>query len=127
MASKTTCGAHDLLVENVTHLRNSIGDLYSLNRKTTDEVSEMKVQLVEVVTKLDNWHEETERQQASLAETFKDGIGRIEEMIKAKPTYATRQRWRPAHTVALLSATLGPTGIAGVVSIVNNIFTKAAK
>jgi hypothetical protein len=116
MAPKTTCGAHDIMVESVTHLRDSISDLYALNRKASDEIGEVNVRLATVEIKLDTWREESERQQAALSETFKDGISRIESMIKARP-YQDRQRWKPAHTVALLTGVLGPGGVAGILSL----------
>lgn len=117
MAPKTVCGAHDLLVGNVETLRKDVGEIYGLLRKSTEEVGEANVRLATVEVKLDTWREESERQQAAMSNTFQEGIARIEAMIQTRMHIAPRQRWKPAHTVALLTGVLGPGGVAGILSV----------
>lgn len=119
LARQGTCDAHEMLVDAMTGLRGDISKLYDLNRETSRDGAEVKERLSSVEAKLDAWHEEGERQQATLTAMLSSGLSRIEDMVKIKPKSPdpVKRKWGPQHTVALVGSIVGPGGIAAIILI----------
>jgi len=104
---RQTCSAHDLLLQNVSTLRSDIGQLYDIARKTSDEAGELttRMSMLEIKQELgfgniEKRLDEYEAQQAN---------------FNSKLIYSidhTKTKWNPAQIIALISAILGPAGIA---------------
>jgi hypothetical protein len=122
MAVKATCGAHDLLTENVIHLRDSIGQLYDLNRLTQADLSEIKADYAGIKADLDGLRNSstmltvTFNQLLSEIGSMREENERHSESIVRQVQKMTPKRWTPQHTVALVSALFGAGG--GVTALI---------
>ncbi len=106
-----TCGeVHSMLIETISGLKGNINELYSLNRETSKDSADIKERLSSVETKLDAWHEESERQQQNLTNILSTGLARIEKLAGGG-----RSKWGPTHTVALITGCIGPGGVLAII------------
>ena len=104
----TQCAAHEPLIETITGVRESVRQLYDLDREKTERLGKFDVSLARLEEKttagflrLEQWQEEFESAQAARDE-------RLDRTLRAMQP----KRWTPAQKVAMVSAILGPTGIA---------------
>ena len=104
----TKCAAHEPLVQTISGVRDGVQQLYDLDREKTERLGRFEVSLARLEEKttagfsaLEQWQEEFEWAQASRDE-------RLDRTLRAMQP----KRWTPAQKVALVSAVLGPTGIA---------------
>ena len=104
----TKCAAHEPLMETINGVRESVRQLYNLDREKTERLGRFDVSLARLEEKttagflrLEQWQEEFESAQASRDE-------RLDRTLRAMQP----KRWTPAQRVAMVSAILGPTGIA---------------
>ena len=112
---KPTCPAHDLLVKSVDEVRESTSEIYGLLRKAADETGEANVRIatIEILQRtgfeninkrLTDSERQAERIEQKLAEQSKNIMLVLHE--RRKP------RWTPAQVLAIVSAIIGPSGIA---------------
>jgi hypothetical protein len=104
----TKCAAHEPLIETISGVRESVRQLYDLDREKTERLGKFDVSLARLEEKttagflrLEQWQEEFESAQAARDER----LDRTLRLMQPK-------RWTPAQKVAMVSAILGPTGIA---------------
>jgi flagellar motility protein MotE (MotC chaperone) len=109
MATATkVCAAHGSLESALDGVRDGVRQLYDLDREKTERLGKFDVSLARLEEKttagfqrLEQWQEEFESAQAARDER----LDRTLRLMQPK-------RWTPAQKVAMVSAILGPTGIA---------------
>lgn len=114
MAPRTECGAHSLLIQNLESLKSGQEQLYNLDRGKASEMSEIKLSVVRLEESTKNgfsaiheWQESFEKKQSERDATLQASMNKVLSM------YASR-RWSPKALIGLISAIVGPTGIAAV-------------
>lgn len=107
------CEAHAGMAENISRVRDSQGELYSLLRSAADDSAKLSGRLIALeISNRDGFAaiasqlNEYERQNQTMMET----------VIKAINRQSTN-RWTPKMVTTLLSVILGPSGIAAVIMI----------
>jgi hypothetical protein len=110
-----TCEAHTALENSINRIHTSIDELYKLDRSKAQDISSIQISMarIEEQTKagfdhLSQWQEEFERQTAERDERLQRAIA-----IRNQPPKRI-----PLRTiVALVSAIVGPAGLAAFISI----------
>jgi hypothetical protein len=115
MAGKTECGAHSLLMQNLDGLRKGQEQLYNLDRGKAAEMSEIKISVARL-------EESTKAGFSSVKEwqdAFEEKQGRRDAELNANMSklisLSSRRKWTPRAKIALLSAVIGPSGLAAAV------------
>jgi len=114
MAEKGVCDAHGLLIQNLDGLKKGQDQLYNLDREKASQMSEIKLSVarLEESTKagfasVKEWQESFEEKQNKRDQELGANMNKLLVL-------SARRRWTPKMVVALLSAIIGPTGIAAV-------------
>jgi hypothetical protein len=115
MPSSGICDAHDLLLDNLNGLKAGQNQLYNLDREKTDKMSDIKLSVarLEESTKagfsaVREWQEAFEEKQSKRDSELNANMSKLLAM-------SSRRKWTPKMVIALLTAVIGPSGIAAVI------------
>ncbi|OHE63844.1 MAG: hypothetical protein A2001_01395 [Treponema sp. GWC1_61_84] len=111
MPPEQVCAAHGILYDLVVHLRENQSQLYDLAWESAKRTAGIttEVETLSEATKA-GFAAVSKRQDASDA-ALAEGFAEMRKLIATK----NRRRWSPAQIVALITAVVGPTGIAAYV------------
>jgi hypothetical protein len=107
------CAAHEIMYDTLTHLRDNQSDMYDLLRQSQGKSEETTLGLAVMKATTETGFQRIEARQAGLDA----GMLRIEKLLSSR----IRTRWSPGKIVALVSAIIGPSGVAVYFALVKGI------
>lgn len=112
MAPKSVCDAHGLLMNNLEGLKKGQEQLYNLDREKASEMSEIKISVARLEESTKAGFSAVKEWQDTFEQTQKERDRELNANMSKLILLSSRKKWTPRAKIALLSAVVGPTGIA---------------